>query len=233
MVDESQVKARYEAAGQDHVLKYVDELSAEEKESLLVQLDAIKVEELNGFLEAALADQGSQEDAITPFSKSVGRTSDRREEAASAYSKGIEAIGRGEVGTLVLAGGQGSRLGFDGPKGMYDIGLPSGRTLFQLLSERLQRLRQTATKVDASHDGENLPSVPFYIMTSPINHNETMEFFKSNRFFGLPESDVLIFEQGMLPCLTREGKIIMESASRVAMAPDGYVEAAPVGCARE
>jgi UDP-N-acetylglucosamine/UDP-N-acetylgalactosamine diphosphorylase len=70
-------------------------------------------------------------------------------------------------------------------------------------------------------------------MTSPINHNETMEFFKSNRFFGLPESDVLIFEQGMLPCLTREGKIIMESASRVAMAPDGYVEAAPVGCARE
>ena len=227
MVDESHVKARYKAAGQDHVFKYIDRLSVNEKDALFVQLDAINVEELQLLFGAAIAHQRTQESQITPFSKIVGKTADR-EEATTAYTKGIQAIGRGEVGALVLAGGQGSRLGFEGPKGMYDIGLPSGRTLFQLLSERLQRLRHIVAKSCAS-DTCDWPAVPFYIMTSPINHDETMEFFKSSIFFGLPESDVMFFEQGMLPCLTNEGKIIMETAGSVAMAPDGYV-IAPVVC---
>jgi UDP-N-acetylglucosamine/UDP-N-acetylgalactosamine diphosphorylase len=217
-VDESAIRARYAGAGQDHVLKNLDLLSAEDKESLLEQLDAIRVEQLADLLDAAGSEpsDAAATSNITPFSKHVGRTTNK-EEASQAYARGIEAIARGEVAALVLAGGQGTRLGFDGPKGMYDIGLPSGRTLFQLLTERLKRLQQIA-----SSEGTGTPHpLPFYIMTSPINHQPTIDFFKEKNFFGLRECDVLFFQQGMLPCLTNEGKIIMETAKTVAMAPDG------------
>ena len=214
MVEEAQLISRYQAADQNHLLRHIDTLSAEAKEIFLKQLDSIKVEELSSLLGAALADQqnqdGKDDDDITPFSKHVGRSTDK-DESAVAYQKGIEAIGRGEVAALVLAGGQGTRLGFAGPKGMYDIGLPSGRTLFQLLAERLKRLQKIA----------NCDSLPFYIMTSPINHEETITFFKENEYFGLRENDVLFFQQGMLPCMTNGGKIILEKADQVAMAPDG------------
>ena len=217
MVDESIVKERYKKAGQSHVLKFLPELSESEKESLLSELEKIKVENLASLLDAAKHTSQSsndEESVITPFSKPVGRTSNS-DETNLSYSLGIEAIGRGEVAALVLAGGQGTRLGFSGPKGMYSIDLPSKRTLFQMIAERLLCLRMIAGK-----EGK-LPSIPFYIMTSPINHSQTVEFFEENSFFGLPKDDVCFFEQGMLPCLTEDGKIIMEGAGKVAMAPDG------------
>ncbi len=213
MTKENKVVARYQAANQSHVFEHLDALSEEERGIFLNQLDGIDVENLSSLLEAALADQENEDgndDVITPFSKDVGRTTDK-EDSSVAYEKGINAISRGEVAALVLAGGQGTRLGFAGPKGMYNIGLPSGRTLFQMLAERLKKVKEIAS----------CESLPFYIMTSPINHEETTSFFKENSYFGLPEKDVLFFQQGMLPCMTNDGKIILESAGRVAMAPDG------------
>lgn len=106
---------------------------------------------------------------------------------------------------------KGTRLGFDGPKGMYNIKLPSGRTLFQLISERLRKLIALS----------GASSLPLYIMTSPINHQTTVEYFESKNYFGLGMKNVFFFQQGVLPCLTEEGKIIMETASRVSLAPDG------------
>lgn len=230
MMDESAIRARYEAAGQGHVLKYVDKLSDSSslKDDLLRQLNDIRVEQIGGLLEAALAGTGastsagggsekeeSHDQIITPFSKPVGQSTDP--DVGSYYKKGLEAIANDQVAALVLAGGQGTRLGFDGPKGMYDIGMPSGRTLFQLLCERLQRLQTIAP---SSSGGS---TIPFYIMTSPINHDETVQFFQDNSFFGLSENNVKFFQQGMLPCLTEDGKIIMETSSKVSMAPDGCV----------
>lgn len=213
MMIEENVFSRYQEANQNHVFDNLDTLSEAAREIFLKQLDSIKVENLSGLLAAAFADQqiqDSEDDDITPFSKHVGRTTDK-DESIVAFEKGIETIGRGEVAALVLAGGQGTRLGFAGPKGMYDIGLPSCHTLFQLLAERLKKLKEIAV----------CKSLPFYIMTSPINHEVTTAFFKENDYFGLPENDVLFFQQGMLPCMTNEGKIILESAGQVAMAPDG------------
>jgi len=228
MVEESQVISRYKAAGQEHVLRHLGTLSVGEKEKFLKQLDSIKVEELSGLLESALA--GQKEDDkndihnITPFSKHVGRTTDQA--YSVSYEKGMEVIARSEVAALVLAGGQGTRLGFDGPKGMYDIGLPSGRgrTLFQILAERLKKLQEIASDhniQDSSPGSKTLCICPFYIMTSPINHEQTITYFKENNYFELPEDNVRFFQQGMLPCMTIEGKIIMETASKIAMAPDG------------
>eukprot|EP00934_Nitzschia_sp_Nitz4_P003416 Nitzschia sp. Nitz4//scaffold19_size178191//166306//167769//NITZ4_002012-RA/size178191-processed-gene-0.38-mRNA-1//1//CDS//3329540786//3406//frame0 len=230
-VDE--IRPRFEAAGQGHVFQYYDGLSEEEKGSLLKQLATIPVEKLDGYLKAALADQESLESSseITPFSKPVGRTSNK-EQADKAYQIGIDAISKGQVAALVLAGGQGTRLGFDGPKGMYDIGLLSGSTLFQLIAERilsLKKLASSSSEPSAKQPKLDLDStiksasaaLPFYIMTSPINHDETVKYFEENKYFGLPADNVFFFQQGMLPCLTNEGKIILESASSVAMAPDG------------
>jgi UDP-N-acetylglucosamine/UDP-N-acetylgalactosamine diphosphorylase len=241
--DEAKVIARYQAAGQEHVLKYVDSLTKEDKEALLQQLNDIPVESLASLLEAAKNDSissirlqaqeeeeeggGSAATIITPFSKHVGRTTDQSQ-ATRAYQRGLEAISKGQVAALVLAGGQGTRLGYDGPKGCYNIGLPSGKSLFQLLSERLRRLQTLAMppnhnsndNTDKSNSNETT-MIPFYIMTSPMNHDETVVFFEQNNFFGLCPTQVQFFQQGMLPCLTEEGKIIMETPSQVAMAPDG------------
>ena len=218
---EAEIRARYEQAGQGHVFDTIADLSVDQKASLLEQLDSIPVEKISSFLQAAQKDlesisqSGAGGTEITPFSKKVGRSSNAKDmEVATAA--GIKAIERGEVAALVLAGGQGTRLGFDGPKGMYDIGLPSGRTLFQLLSERIGQLSWLAHEQEA----ERSP-LPFYIMTSPINHEATVNYFKEHKNFGLKSDSVKFFQQGMLPCLTENGKIIMESASKVAMAPDG------------
>ena len=223
-IDETALREKYEAAGQGHVFDHIDDeedgglLSADEKAAFLQQLNDIPVESIATLLEAAKQDHGSSGgggETITPFSQHVGRTTDENANSMEmAHQKGIAAIAQGQVAALVLAGGQGTRLGFDGPKGCYDIGLPSGRTLFQLLAERLIRLKQIASAGS---------TIPFYIMTSPINHEVTVQYFKDQNYFGLPPEDVLFFEQGMLPCLTKEGKIILEGAGKVAMAPDGYV----------
>jgi UDP-N-acetylglucosamine/UDP-N-acetylgalactosamine diphosphorylase len=223
--EEEEIRARYEAAGQGHVLKYLPQLSDDEKSSLLSQLANIEVEKLSGFLQAALDEQSqtTKGGKISPFSKSIARTTDESSKDLLETSRmtGLAAIKKGQVAALVLAGGQGTRLGFNGPKGMYDIGLPSGRTLFQLIVERLRRLGQLAATDEANAVADEPTVPPFYIMTSPLNHEETISYFKENSYFGMKASDVQFFCQGMLPCLTDEGKIILESPAQVAMAPDG------------
>ena len=94
---------------------------------------------------------------------------------------------------------------------MFNIDLPSGRTLFQLIAERLLKLADLAGS----------QTVPLYVMTSPINLQATVDYFESTKYFGMGRDNVFFFQQGMLPCLSEEGKIIMETASQVSMAPDG------------
>jgi len=210
-MDENEIRARFDKAGQGHVFQHKDDLStAAQNEGFLKQLSTIPVEKIASLYHSALAEQQGSVDDIEPFSGAVGRKSDKMLVDAS-YTAGMNAIRSGQVAALVLAGGQGTRLGFDGPKGMYDIGLPSGRTLFQLMAERIQKLSLLAGNV----------SIPFYIMTSPLNHDETVKFFESQNFFGLGKSNVYFFQQGMLPCLTKEGKIILEAPNKVSVAPDG------------
>jgi UDP-N-acetylglucosamine/UDP-N-acetylgalactosamine diphosphorylase len=212
MTDEKleHLRDRYEKAGQGHVFQCWDELSESEKEEFAQQLESVEVERLASLLEAARDDASASSDDVRPFSGKVGRSSDKGL-IESSRRAGMEAIGRGEVAALVLAGGQGTRLGFSGPKGMYDIGLPSGRTLFQMMSERIKRLSMSSKNA----------VIPFYIMTSPLNHDETVQFFRSKDFFGLGEKNVVFFQQGVLPCLTDEGKMMLEGPGKLAMAPDG------------
>ena len=105
---------------------------------------------------------------------------------------------------LLLAGGQGTRLGVPYPKGMFDIGLPSHKTLYQIQAERILRLQHMAKALTGREN-----SIPMYIMTSEHTKGPTAEFFKRHDHFGLQERDVVLFEQRMIPCFTMEGKIIL------------------------
>lgn len=204
--------------GQGHVFDHWGELSPSQQLALLEQLESIDVTKLTGYLNAAKSELDSSNlnghDNIQPFSGTIGSAST----CSDAQAIGMKAIQKNSVATVLLAGGQGTRLGFDGPKGMYDIGLPSKKTLFCLIAERLLKLIQLAS---SSIETDTSIRIPLYVMTSPMNHDITKEYFISNDFFGLPADDVIFFSQGVLPCLDSEGKILMESTFQCAMAPDG------------
>lgn len=225
------LRATYAAHGQDHVFKYVDSgviNGAAEIGDLVAQLRTIDPARINQLhLTACAGDTGAAPEASPPSTQemepieSFGSLDSASDEDKERWFKtGLTAVAEGKVAVVVLSGGQGTRLGFDGPKGMYNIGLPSGKTLFQLQAERLLGVCALASSAGCGGDG-GAPRIPWYIMTSPLNDAATRDFFASNKFFGVPESDVFFFSQGTLPCMTREGKIILESAGRVAMAPDG------------
>jgi len=221
-------RSRYEQCNQQHVLDHFPVLTPIEKLSLLKQLELIEVEKLSGFVSTAKEEVHNQKSchpntSVAPFSGKVGSIVVEKDLASTYYRLGIDATRKNTVAALLLAGGQGTRLGFDGPKGMYDIGLTSGKTLFCLIAERIRKLIQLSEANDRIESDNSVGQVrvPLYIMTSPMNDKVTREYFEMNNYFGLPSEDVLFFAQGTLPCLSSSGSILMESPSKCAMAPDG------------
>lgn len=122
-----------------------------------------------------------------------------------AIELGNKAIQSGKVGCLTVAGGQGTRLGFQGPKGAFPLN-SDGLTLFEIFAKKIL------------NSGDNLS---WAIMTSPINHNETVSFFEKNHYFGLNKNCVFFFQQKMLPFLDDDGDLILETPSKIALGPAG------------
>ena len=205
MLDRSEAEERLRAHGQEHVLRWFDELPGEGQQRLLAQVAALDLEWLERVqaMETAPGGQGQ----ISPCEDVVRAGDPRQQEALDA---GQEALRRGRVGALVVAGGQGSRLGFDGPKGAYPIGAVSGATLFQLHAERLLAAGKRYGR-----------QPPLYLMTSESNHQATVDLFAEFQSFGLPEQSVLIFQQGMAPAVDTDGKLLMDAPDHLVMAPNG------------
>lgn len=195
--------------GQEHLLRFWDKLSADERAALLAQIETIDFGEVNrcrGMLEgdgAAAAAKGE------PTAPNVAEL--KGDALAKAVEAGEAELKSGHVGVLLVAGGQGSRLGFDGPKGAYSIGPITGASLFFF---HARKVLAASVKYAAN--------IPFYVMTSEANYDATVRHFEENDFFGLNEDDVVFFKQGMWPGMTKDGKIILDRPGRIFMSPDGH-----------
>lgn len=202
MVNLEAITERYTNADQLHVLKALD--GEEYPQEFLQQLESIPVEKLADYVKKGR--EHSSNSTVLPFP--IDETSIKDEGRRNEYFEvGLKLINDHKIAAVVLAGGQGTRLGFNGPKGCFDIGLPSHSTLFELICSRLKALGS---------------DIPFIVMTAPHNDKETRDYFVQNDNFGL--SDVQFCVQGMLPCMTdgyTDNKIILEAPMKVAMAPDG------------
>eukprot|EP01097_Dermamoeba_algensis_P005227 TRINITY_DN3318_c0_g1_i1.p1 TRINITY_DN3318_c0_g1~~TRINITY_DN3318_c0_g1_i1.p1 ORF type:complete len:490 (-),score=165.16 TRINITY_DN3318_c0_g1_i1:119-1543(-) len=206
-------------AGQGHVFQFADKLDEHELSAFLTQLESIDVEEMAHVYERAkhtLEHPPSASGHIKPLPKVFSDQTLSDEEKKTLTELGEKLSADGKVGVLLLAGGQGTRLGSSLPKGMYDIGLPSHKSLFQLQGERI-KAQQTYLSKKFNKETE----ITWFIMTSPPTYQNTINYFKSNNFFGLKEQNVFFFNQAIIPCLTPEGKILLESASSVSCSPNG------------
>lgn len=239
------IRDGYQAAGQDHLFTFWSKLTDPERRALTRQLESIDVERVNRVYKKATSSESNATDphhvvdSIEPLPAGACESVSANPAKAKEWRQiGLQAVADGQVGVLLMAGGQGTRLGSSAPKGCYDIGLPSHKSLFQYQAERIARLQTVAEAQFGKPKGS--VSVPWYVMTSGPTRRETESFFAGNNHFGLNPKNVIIFEQGIvswshishrfadfpcflgtLPCLTMEGKIMLESSSRVAVAPDG------------
>lgn len=196
---------KLKAFGQEHVLAFYEELSKEEQKELNAQVEAVDFSVIKNSLANMTVDERGE---ISPIS--VMSIDEIEAKQAVYLEKGRLAISNGEVAAVLLAGGMGTRLGSDNPKGMYDIGLTRPVYIFQRLFENLMEV--------TSEVGNE---IHLFIMTSDKNNDATVNFIKEHNYFGYPEEKVHFFVQDMAAATDYNGKVYMESKSRIATSPNG------------
>jgi UDP-N-acetylglucosamine/UDP-N-acetylgalactosamine diphosphorylase len=207
--EEAGIIEYWKERGQDHLFARWNERSGQMKRALLEDLENLDIEVfelLQKQLKARLVESGSR--SIEPISHIPER---QWRQDPKALAKGEDLLGAGKVAFCTVAGGQGSRLGFDGPKGCFPISPIRKATLFQILAEKILSTRKRYDR-----------PVYWYIMTSPLNLEETREFFESNSYFGMQGADVLFFTQGLFPSLTRDGKLSLAEDGGLFQNPNGH-----------
>ena len=204
MVPES-INEKLKKYGQEHILKYYDELSDPEKEAFLAQIEATDMSVLAA---AKNPDELSKKGVISPLP--CMELDEIEKNKAKFEETGIKAIKEGKVAAVLLAGGMGTRLGSDDPKGMYNVGITRELFIFECL---INNMMDVVKKADAYFH--------LFVMTSEKNHESTVNFLKKKNFFGYPEEYVHFFKQEMAAATDYNGKIYLEEKGRMATSPNG------------
>lgn len=215
------LKARLDKVGQTHLLHFWDRLDAAKRDGLLSQLSTIDWEAIPGLVSKYVtgkpkADSSAAIEPVAHYPANHTSSAGRGAWDRPAYrEKGIAMIRDGKIAAFTVAGGQGSRLGYEGPKGCYPGGGVTNKPLFACLAEWIlaaQRKWCGPGRV-----------IPWYIMTSPLNHAATIAFFREHQFFGLHQRDVMFFPQGVLPSFDMgTGKVLLNEMHEAAVNPDGH-----------
>ena len=230
---EKELIDRFNKAGQGHVFEGFYQLTENQQMRLIeqtMQFDLSEVSQLASKLnlDSSKSKELKQNDTFEALEPEIitykeDMRSNRGAERKRLIQLGHERIKQGKVTAVILAGGQGTRLGFDHPKGMFQIGLPSGKSLFQVLVERFFKAQFNAHGViptawsvpfidGVSQIPDKVQTCKLMIMTSPENHEETVQFFKDKSYFGGLPSSFVFFQQQMMPAVDDQGNIIMKSS---------------------
>ncbi len=214
-VDVAAVRSVLEAHGQGHLLAFWDRLDESQRRGLLADIASLDPDEVDIWVEQCVknVDNSGICGEIGPAEFYAAQPQDPGQQAkyADARRLGEKLISEGKVAAFVVAGGQGTRLGFDGPKGDFPISPIHHKTLFRIFAE---------TVLAANKKYQT--SCPWYVMTSPLNHVRTVEIFENNDYFGLAKGDVVIFQQGTMPNFSFDGKILLADQGAIARSPDGH-----------
>ncbi len=189
---------------QQHIFEYWETLSETQKEALLRQVHFLDLETLalqQKILSESVEKSGDPLEAFSDYAKAGNQEN---------YQLGKKLISEGLVGCLIVAGGQGTRLKFEGPKGLYPVSIIKQKTLFQVFAEKIVAAGQQAGR-----------PLPVAIMTSSLNHPITVGFFEEHDYFGLDRAQVSFFQQTDLPFLDQKGDLFLEEPFKIAMGPDG------------
>lgn len=208
------LKIELEKFDQLHTVRFWDELETHQREALVKDLQSVDLALLHELHHApaeevdwtAISEQAEPPTAI--------RVSDQRDTdlVRRARELGEASLRNGEVAVVIVAGGQGTRLGFSKPKGLYPIGPISRRTLFQVLFDQV--------KARAKRYGK---SIPVLLMTSPLTHEETQQYVEEQQYFGFEKNDVSLFCQGTMAAVDRTtGKLLLDQKHRLSLSPDGH-----------
>jgi UDP-N-acetylglucosamine/UDP-N-acetylgalactosamine diphosphorylase len=219
-MNKTELEARLRPHNQLHLLRFWDELDAAGRQQLAQQIMSIDFDLLDSLFRdeidqpdwAELARKASPPPAVRLCERQAGAANPLSITAEQARRAGVAALERGEVGVILVAGGQGSRLGFEKPKGMYPIGPLSKATLAQIHVEKIRAITARHGK-----------AIPLYMMTSPVTHDDTLDFLAENAHLGLNKNDLFVFCQGTMPAVdAKTGQVLLEAKDSIFLSPDGH-----------
>lgn len=203
-MDYASAKALLKRIGQEHLLEYYNELTITERNQLLTDISKTDF----SVLESIAHPHVKSQEQISPIqSISLAEIAKNRD---MYESEGLKLLSKGKVAAVLLAGGQGTRLGFDKPKGMYNMGITRPLPIFQIIMNNISKAAARAGRC-----------FPLFIMTSTINSDDTQKFFKDNNYFGYPKDRIYFYIQQEAPACSYDGKVFLDKKYRVALSPNG------------
>ena len=200
---------------QYHLLEFFEQLDSIQQQKLLDQIDSLDFSRIPGWVENYVVNNSSamvpSDFEPAPSYSTIPSSPEQQAEYKKARKFGAELISAGKAAAFVVAGGQGTRLGFNDPKGNFPISPIRNKTLFALFAETILASGKKYGK-----------KLSWYIMTSPLNHSQTIAVFEANNYYGMDRSDVFIFQQGTNPNFGFDGRILLAEKSKISSSPDGH-----------